>query len=207
MLDKTVAWAPRDLEKGSTWLGVNEHGLFAGLTNRYALHGYPDSNLSASRGELPHLALRHTTLQDAARAIEAAVKERAYPGFHLILATYESALCLVWDGDCCKTQPVAKTSTFIVTERSFGETPPGRESLIREKVSTLNDHASLEDLSGVLATHQDNSIDAVCVHLDGINYGTRSAVCINLMPSFDQSQLWETNVPPCRPKWTELSLR
>ena len=103
-------------------------------------------------------------------------------------------------------QPI-ETSTFIVTERSFGETPPERESLIREKVSTLSDHASLEDLSEVLATHQDNSIDAVCVHLDGINYGTRSAVCINLMPSFDQSQLWETNVPPCRPKWTELSLR
>ena len=105
-----------------------------------------------------------------------------------------------------KTQPI-ETSTFIVTERSFGETPPGREVLIREKVSALSDHPGLEELSEVLATHQDNSIDAVCVHLDGINYGTRSAVCINLMPSFDQSQLWETNVPPCRPKWTELSLR
>ena len=102
MLDKTVAWAPKDLEKGGTWLGINEHGLFAGLTNRYALHGYPDSDLSASRGELPHLALRHATLQDAARAIEAVVKERAYPGFHLVLATYESALCIVWDGDSCK---------------------------------------------------------------------------------------------------------
>ena len=206
MLDKTVAWAPKDLEKGGTWLGINEHGLFAGLTNRYALHGYPNSDLSASRGELPHLALRHATPQDAVRAIEAVIKERAYPGFHLVLATYESALCLVWDGESSKTQPI-ETSTFIVTERSFGETPPGREVLIREKVSALGNHPGLEELSEVLATHQDNSIDAVCVHLDGINYGTRSAVCINLMPSFGQSQLWETNVPPCRPKWTELSLR
>ena len=24
MLDKTVAWAPKDLEKGGTWLGINE---------------------------------------------------------------------------------------------------------------------------------------------------------------------------------------
>ena len=197
MLNKTVAWAPKDLEKGGTWLGINEHGLFAGLTNRYALHGYPDSDrLREVRGELPHLALRHATLQDAAQAIEAVVKERAYPGFHLVLAAYESALCLVWDGHSYKRQPV-ETSTFIVTERSFGETPPEREVLIREKVSALGT-IDLDDLSEVLATHQDNSIDAVCVHLDGINYGTRSAVCINLMPSFGQSQLWETNVPPCR---------
>ena len=26
--------APQDLEAGGTWMGVNEHGLFAGLTNR-----------------------------------------------------------------------------------------------------------------------------------------------------------------------------
>ncbi|HLT35932.1 MAG TPA: NRDE family protein, partial [Enhygromyxa sp.] len=45
--------APRDLRAGGTWLGVNDAGLFVGITNRRAI---PDPR-RRSRGELVFEAL------------------------------------------------------------------------------------------------------------------------------------------------------
>src|SRR5690606_3427306 len=47
--------APRDEVAGGTWLGVNPHGVFVGITNRYL---GPRDDTRASRGGLVVDALR-----------------------------------------------------------------------------------------------------------------------------------------------------
>src|SRR5277367_964547 len=47
--------APRDEQAGGTWLGVNAHRLFVGITNR---HGAAPEAGRASRGQLVAEALR-----------------------------------------------------------------------------------------------------------------------------------------------------
>jgi hypothetical protein len=76
--------APRDRQAGGTWLGVNDRGAFAGLTN---ITGAPVPPGAPSRGSLPHLALDQDDLDAASAAVAAEVSARAYGGFQLVLAS------------------------------------------------------------------------------------------------------------------------
>ena len=96
--------------------------------------------------------------------------------------------------------------TTVITERSFAGPAPEREILLRDIVSPMNQPLSLDEVTNVLSTHAPNSMDAVCVHLDGINYGTRTAVCINLGPSLNETEVWESDSPPCNAKWRKVGL-
>lgn len=58
-------WAGRDLEAGGTWMGRNEHGLMAALTNRRS--SAPPPADARSRGGIVMGLLRQRTPQDAAR--------------------------------------------------------------------------------------------------------------------------------------------
>ena len=205
IIDKTVAWAPRDLEKGGTWLGVNEHGIFAGLTNRYAPEGYPDADLSASRGALPRRALALRTVSDAAAQIREMTQQKVYPGFHLLLSTSKETKLMVWNGRSLREEWLEQ-SLVVITERSFGDQKPAREIRLAKALTDSPHLLNLDDVTRVLSHHEPNSIDAVCVHLDGINYGTRTAVCITLAETLDGMEVWESQSPPCQARWQKVEL-
>ena len=95
-------WAPKDLEKGGTWIGLNDAGLFVGITNRYSPDGYPMADGHASRGTLPALALGERSSTEAILKVKDALKEHTYPGFHLLLVTSSSIDLLIWDGATLK---------------------------------------------------------------------------------------------------------
>jgi uncharacterized protein with NRDE domain len=90
-----VVVAPRDAEAGGTWLGHNEHGLFVGVTNRWA---NPDLAGERSRGLLVRDALREPSAEAAVRLVEDAVEADEYSGFNLVLADAAAAFLLEWDG-------------------------------------------------------------------------------------------------------------
>ena len=205
IVEKTIAWAPRDLEKGGTWLGVNEHGLFAGLTNRYAEDGYPEADLSASRGELPRRALACRTVTEATNTISEMLQQRSYPGFHLLLSSSEKTKLIVWDGSSLRAEWVSQ-DLLVLTERSFSSQQPARETKLLAALTDKPDRLTLQDVTALLSQHEPNSIDAVCVHLDGINYGTRTAVCITLTNDVDTLEVWESQSPPCQVDWQLVEL-
>jgi len=60
-----IVYAGQDLEAGGTWMGRNEHGLMAGLTNGRRFEGTPPPD-ARSRGELVLGLLQHETPQAAA---------------------------------------------------------------------------------------------------------------------------------------------
>ena len=77
----------KDLRAGGTWLGVNEHGLVAGLLNRHI--EAPPNRDARSRGLLCLDALRRRTAREAA---EFAAGERAqdYNPFNLLIASRDA---------------------------------------------------------------------------------------------------------------------
>jgi len=78
----TTAVAPRDARAGGTWIGANDAGVFAGLTNRWV------EGLAAerTRGEIVDECLRRPTAAGAVRAVERAVEATEYDGFNLVVA-------------------------------------------------------------------------------------------------------------------------
>lgn len=75
--------AGRDLEAGGTWMGRNEHGLLAALTNRHVPGGNARPHLR-SRGEIV-LRLLQCTSAGEAREVLAALEPDAYRPFNVLV--------------------------------------------------------------------------------------------------------------------------
>ncbi len=73
----------KDLKAGGTWLGINEHGVIAGLLNRRSERADPDAR---SRGQLCLDALRCGTAAEAA-ALVGAQRGADYNPFNLLVAS------------------------------------------------------------------------------------------------------------------------
>jgi uncharacterized protein with NRDE domain len=76
-----------ELARGS-WLGLNEHGVVAGILNRFGTLGPAPGQ--RSRGELVLEALDHADARDAAAAL-AQIDPRAYRPFNMIVADNRDA--------------------------------------------------------------------------------------------------------------------
>ncbi|MBW2495795.1 MAG: NRDE family protein [Deltaproteobacteria bacterium] len=97
--------APVDLEAGGTWLGLNERGVFAGLTNLRpwtATDGTETLDPSAlansgqrSRGEVVMSALEARSAAEAARRLER-LEVDAYNPFQLVVADAQEAWLIVY---------------------------------------------------------------------------------------------------------------
>lgn len=93
--DRPEVVAGLDLEADGTWLGVNDHGVVAGVLNRTGTLG-PAAG-KRSRGELVLEALDHAEAGDAAGAL-ADLNPDAYRPFNLIVADPRAAYWLRHDG-------------------------------------------------------------------------------------------------------------
>ena len=83
--------AGRDLDAGGTWLGLNDHGMVAAISNRRGSLG-PAPGLR-SRGEIPLKALAHDKAASAAADL-AALDAGLYRPFNLVIADREDAFWL-----------------------------------------------------------------------------------------------------------------
>jgi len=96
--------APRDAVAGGTWIGHNERGVFAGLTNRWT---QVDGGGERSRGQLVRDVLRTERAEAAREIVESAVETETYDGFNLVVADGSggaaadepAAFLFEWDGD------------------------------------------------------------------------------------------------------------
>jgi len=89
--DRPEVVAGLDELAGGTWLGLNDHGLVAGLLNRRESLG-PDP-LLRTRGELVLEALDHVDAVDAARAL-AVINGHSYRSFNMVIADNRDAFWL-----------------------------------------------------------------------------------------------------------------
>ena len=85
--------APKDKTRGGTWIGCNQYGIFAGLTNND--NASPHRKGMKARGQLLVDVLKQTTLADAIEILRR-VSANDYNGFHMIMADKDNcfnAIC------------------------------------------------------------------------------------------------------------------
>lgn len=189
--------APVDLEAGGTWVGMNDAGVFAGITNRF---GSTPHKKSTSRGELPLLALAKSTPHEAMATI-AALAPASFNGFHLLLANRDSAWVVYNDTKSIQTQKL-DPGVHIVTESSFGAGTQDREHFIRERVAALleNNQMDPHHLKSLLGEKRDPSFFGLCVNVPEIHYATRSATVIQ-EDAHGKREFIHSLTPPDRPNW------
>ncbi len=194
-------FAPRDLQGGGTWIGVNAKGVFVGITNRYT----PGRARSAprSRGLLVLDALSEDSAAHAVRRVASEPPGRHEP-FHLVMADRHEAH-LVWnDGERHHHEPLAP-GLHVVTERSFGAAPTPRLERLRRELPALfgPEQPPPERWMAVLRDHGDgNGMEGTCVHVPQLRYGTRSSTLVALG---SQPRLWHAEGPPCTAAYVDLS--
>ncbi|MEL7372446.1 MAG: NRDE family protein [Myxococcota bacterium] len=176
VVDGVRVFAPRDVLADGTWLGLNEHGLFVALTNRFGLRPDPARR---SRGQL---VLSTLTASNAHEAFERtrdldAQKEN---GFHLIMADRTQAFLVRGDMHALDARPLSP-GWHAITERSFSEHATARETLIHTMISAWGDRTPTDDdLKAILTQPHPNGFDGVLVEVPSFNYGTRSSTLLRM---------------------------
>lgn len=110
--------SPRDRRAGGTWLGVNDRGMFAGLTNARG----PQRAEAPSRGALPHLALDHDDAEAGAQAVaETVQQDGAYNPFQLLVHDARSLWRVAHDGEQTAREALRGPAVVVTNEHGPGE--------------------------------------------------------------------------------------
>ena len=174
---RTSVLAPLDVQAGGTWIGVNAHGVFAGITNRFSVTRDP---ARPSRGALVTRALEAATAEGACRTV-AQLQGRTQNGFHLVVADRWHAFILKGDGHHIESRRL-EPGTLVVTERSFDGGETAREPLLHARIAALEaaGPTSLERLASLLRVRAEPSFEGSLVFMPELGYGTRSSTLIEL---------------------------
>lgn len=160
--------APRDRVAGGTWIGVDDRGRFAGITNVY---GEPPVDGAPSRGMLPLLALDSERLEDGVAAVQARVAEAPHSGFQLVLADAEHIVVLRNAGGRLQRTDWPTPVLAITNEHAAGEWLP--RALEPALAPALGIEPRLEALRRIVCDRGGDGHHAVCKH--GEVYGTVSS--------------------------------
>ncbi len=192
--------APRDSVGGGTWIGLNEAGVFAGITNRF---GMESGAHHRSRGLVVLEVLTHET---GASAIEWVRREspRHYNGFHLVVADGHRGWVVCNDGRRLQVEELSP-GFHVFSERSFGAAPSARLERMRRHLTTVDELSApvRRKLRGWMTHHdEDQPLESTCVHLLGHDYGTRSSTIVEVDTTW---RFAHAAGPPCSTAYREFS--
>lgn len=160
--------SPRDRQAGGTWLAIDEHGRFAGITN---LAGAPVVPSAPSRGHLPHLALDEPDLDAAVQAVRQRVAATPHSGFQLVLCDGRRTLVLRHSNGALAVLEWTDPVLLVTNEHGPGELSPRG---LADAVARYPDVARQVDaLVPLLTDGGGEGHHAICKHGDG--YGTVSS--------------------------------
>jgi uncharacterized protein with NRDE domain len=209
--------APRDARAGGTWIGYNDAGVFAGITNRWVEGTTPER----SRGLLVADALRESDATSAARLVERSVEAQGYDGFNLVVADRNAAFLFEWDGHLRVSQLEPGVHVVVNTGAALGgggaltdsfamPDDPERADRAAEQAESAREVRTaltpepgdgatewLDRAATVLADHE----FGVCIHEDG--YGTRSSSLIRLG---EQPTYRFAPGPPCETSYESVDV-
>ncbi len=187
---KPLIVAPRDEIEGGTWLGVNGHGLFVGITNRFQSAKHPERT---SRGQLVLEALAQPSAEGLHHWLTQ-LKHGQFNDFHLAYADAERAF-ITWSADDVISHRELSPGLHVVTERSFQQSTVAREALVRTSwpAKAAEHTATLQQL---LRTKAEPSFDGLTVNLPEFNYGTRSSFILVREQELLKSRCWFADGAP-----------
>ncbi len=178
-------YAGRDLEAGGTWMGRNEHGLLAALTNRRSSKPPPPG--VRSRGEIVMGLLRQRTPQDAAAWLSVQPHDHYRP-YTVLFGGREAFYCFSpQDGPEPRTMPPGQyaLSNSTLDDRSWPKVARsqrflrehgsgGGEELLADLQRFLCDATPSDDQPSLTPGEEiHGAMGAVFIRSDG--YGTVSS--------------------------------
>jgi uncharacterized protein with NRDE domain len=194
--------APRDARAGGTWLGVNQAGVFAALTNRP--NPRPDP-ARRSRGLLVADVLAAGSAVEAAARLGTLAAD-AYNPFNLFVCDGHDAFVAIYE-----EKPEIRRLT--PGPHVIGNGDPDDRS--RPKLARLLDEAeviarapaseALPALARVCATHvgDANPLESTCIHAGG--YGTRSSTLLRRGTPPGEEVFRFASGPPCSHAYQDYS--
>lgn len=187
--------APRDLEAGGTWLGINARGVFVAITNRHNGVRNPEAR---SRGQLVLDALVEPSVEAAVRRITAMDPLRHNP-FHLVIADRAHAELVCNDGRHQRHEALPP-GIHLVTERSFDAAPTRRIDLLEARLREIptTRPPGVDVWIHLLREHREDApLEGVCIHASALGYGTRSSSIVALTRELGRSVFLHADGPPC----------
>lgn len=200
--------APRDARAGGTWIGVNRHGLFAGLTNRSAA---PVDPALPSRGAICRTALSETSARSATARVVREWESRPSNGWNLLVADANEAAVVHREG--ARTETIALSPGLHVltnehdVDRLFVDEIAERFTALR----AADRHGADSLLSTLAEIVRDHTVrtpenHSICKHFDG--RGTVSS-CVVLVPALGgghgRGRFLFAPGPPCVTPFRDLS--
>jgi len=194
--------APRDLDAGGTWMGVNAHGVFVGLTNRPVVEKPAGVR---SRGLLVKDALAQPTAE--AVVAELLRQERVpYAPFNLLAADGNDTWLVrrtIQGQDVRTLDPGLQ----VVCNRDPEDPSSEKVRRIEKQVAGIELGLSPErlkdELFRVLRSHPSvsNPFENACVHT--AEYGTRSSSVILLGAA--RRAYWYAEGAPCQTEYRDFT--
>jgi uncharacterized protein with NRDE domain len=203
----------RDALAGGTWLAANEHGVWAGLTNRPSAAGRDPSR--RSRGELPLIIVEHRRVEEGVAAFEQRVRSSEYNPCWLMAGDREALFYIVVAREEKSEITQLSPGTHVLENRPLDATSAKGEMISRAlgPLARWPVAGLVNQLQAVLGSHElpardvphdagedagprPPEINAACVHLP--DYGTRSAAVIIMPPAPDGVPRFHyADGPPC----------
>ncbi len=193
-----------DQRAGGTWLGVNEHGLLAAVTNRKT--AAPPAN-PRSRGLLCRDVLEQASAESALERVGSELSSHAYAGFNLILLTARTAFVLeqadesrihrlkpgihtIGNGPLDDPQDprVRRTQSFV-------------EEMLTRRVRNWADY--VEPAKAVCRRHAEGDEPGICLHGDG--WGTVGSTIVGIPLDLRRSVYHYAAGPPCRTEYVDYT--
>ena len=210
--------APRDAEAGGTWIGHNEHGVLAAITNRWV--DVPGGG-ERSRGLLVRDVLDAASTHEARAVIDGAVAEDTYDGFNLVVVERggpatpgdATALYVEWDGNLRVTRldpgihvvvNVGIDGEYFEPERDpdRGAGQAGNATRLREALRPDPDEPVAAWRSRAADALGDHDYD-VCVHDPDRGFGTRSSSLFTLYAD-GTADVRFADGPPCETAFRQV---
>ena len=196
--------APRDLRAGGTWLGLNDAGVFAALTNR------PCQSPDASRRSRGLVVLEALGAASAAEAIEAmeSLPERAYNPFNFFVSDGAGAFAATCQERFSVTELEPGPHVIGNVDPDDRSVPKIEGLLVRaERIAECGADEALDGLAEVCRSHEGNGVrgplDDTCIHAGG--YGTRSSTLIRFGPDASQNEFRHAEGAPCQTEYENLT--
>ena len=201
-----------DVLAGGTWLAVNEHGVFAGLTNRPAPGGRDPSR--RSRGELPLLLAGYADADTAVKALQKQIHCSEYNPCWLFVGDRQALYYIIIGGNDEPETSRLSTGIHVLENRPL-DARSAKVSMIRRALipaATWLGSALSGEFQSLLGSHEIPASDgrelteendprplqlsAACVHTE--HYGTRSAMLIVIPAASDAlPRVYYADGPPC----------
>jgi uncharacterized protein with NRDE domain len=171
---KPAIVAPRDERAEGTWIGVNEFGLVAAVSNRF--YGQPDPR-ARSRGLLCLESLAHPDTRSAQAFASGEAEVHAYNPFNLFHADLRTVACTSRQGGATSVHAGVRGVNVLTNEGLNADDPRGLRVLALLAGAPLNTLAAATTaLERALSDHADAGGRAICHH--GEKTGTRSRTII-----------------------------